>query len=290
MNDLVRVGDAADDWIKIVSHFARGAGLSVEDVRRILQALRNNDELKFIEGALRQWLVTQAEAAGAPPPAPEPAALPQAPLEVTAQPTEEVVVAHNLFDPHSERIRALRTELLLRRKAGECNVFAVVSAGRGDGRSRLAAELAVACAQLAQPTLLIDADLRHPRQHRLFDARGQAGLAEALDGVAPVLQGVAGLPCLALLTAGAPSLNPLERLSGSGFGELVRGWSRRYQHVVINTPPVGAYTDGLAVAMHCSNVLVVSRGGHTPLRAVREMLRRLATTQVRVLGSVVNYF
>ena len=281
-----RTGSATDDWVKIVSHLARGAGLTTDDVRRLLNALKNSDEIRTVESALRQWLVQQVDTGG-----PIRAQVQLAALPPTARPAAELVVAHDPFDPHSESIRALRSELLLRQDPEQCNLIAVVSPGAGEGRSRLAAELAISCAQLGQPSLLVDADLRRPRQHVLFEAQNESGLAHALDnGSAPQLQGVDSLPTLNLLTAGFVPRNPLELLSRPGFGALLDGWARQYRHIIIDTPPVSLVSDALAVAMHCRCVLVVTRAQHSLLGASREMLRRLATTQARVLGSVVNHF
>src|SRR5204863_1035561 len=125
-----------------------------------------------------------------------------------------LVPAHALYHERSEQIRLLRTELLLRHEGAGANLIAVVSANPGEGRSQLAAELAISCSQLGQPTLLVDADLRRPRQYALFDADNRRGLACALaHGVKPLLQAVEGLPSLALLTSGPSPPNPLELLS-----------------------------------------------------------------------------
>src|ERR1700723_1038122 len=107
-----------------------------------------------------------------------------------------LIHARDADNERSEKIRALRTDLmLLNDSAQRGNVFALVSPGRGEGRSQLCAELAISFAQLGRRTLLLDADLRHPRQHVLFTADNQWGLAQALSlGEAPYLHGVDGLP------------------------------------------------------------------------------------------------
>lgn len=194
--------------------------------------------------------------------------------------------------PHSEQIRSLRTELLLRHEASDdANILAVLSPCAGEGRSQLAADLAISFAQLGRPTLLVDADLRKPSQHRLFNANHSRGLAEALSyDDEPQLQSVAGLPTLSLLCAGTPPANPLELLSDRSFETLVDGWLKQFQFVVLDTPPVGRYADGLAVATIVGRVLSLSRSGHTPYRDTREMMRRLAATRSRVLGAVINRF
>lgn len=212
--------------------------------------------------------------------------------ETLATPAPCLVLAHSPFHPRSEQIRMLRTELLLRHEATDrANVIAVLSPCAGEGRSQLAADLAIAFAQLERPTLLVDADLRHPQQHVLFGADNTRGLADALrrDEV-PQAQPVAGLPSLRLLTAGAPPPNPLELLSDRAFEALAARWREQYAYVVIDTPPVSRYADGVAVATIIGRILSLSRARHTPYRDTRNMLRRLAATQSRILGAVINHF
>lgn len=209
-----------------------------------------------------------------------------------ATPAEQLVIAHNPFHPHVERLRMLRTELMLRHDAAEgANVIAVVSPCAGEGRSQVSAELAIAFAQLGQATLLVDADLRRPQQHALFQAGAGGGLSRAIgERDWPALQGVAGVPALQLLTAGTPPEDPLERLSSRHFEALTQDWSRHFEYVVIDTPPASCYGDALAVATIVGRVLTLSRARHTPYRETREMLRRLTATRAQVLGAVLNHF
>jgi protein-tyrosine kinase len=208
------------------------------------------------------------------------------------KPGVELLIAHAPDDPRSERIRALRTKLLLGRQGTRpANVIALLSPGPGEGRSLLSAELAIAFAQSGRHTLLVDADLRHPRQHLLFEADNEWGLAQALAHAEPPrLYGVEGLPEMALLTSGEVPTNPLELLSGDHFERMVRDWQREYEFVVIDTPPVTRYSDGLAVATRARRVLVLSRARVTPFKDLKEMSRHLAATEASVLGAVINNF
>lgn len=207
-------------------------------------------------------------------------------------PSQRLVLAHWPYHPRSEQIRMLRTELLLRHESNDsANVVAVVSPCAAEGRSQLAAELAIAFAQLGRPTLLVDADLRHPQQHVLFNADNSLGLSEAIARqMAPRFQAVRGLPALFLLTAGAPPPNPLELLSDRAFEVMAGEWQQHFQFVVLDTPPVSRYADGLAVATIVGRVLSLSRARHTPYRETRDMMRRLGATQSRILGAVINHF
>lgn len=208
------------------------------------------------------------------------------------RPGPELILAHDPFHDHSERVRALRTELLLRHEGGgRANALAVMSPGAGEGRSRLAAELAIAFSQLGRPTLLVDADLRRPRQQQLFGSESLQGLTQAIaDGDPPYLQPVENLPHLSVLTAGQGAPNPVELLSDGRFELLIDQWRNRYEHVIFDTSAVSQFSDALAVATLVGRVLVVSRAQHTSYKATRDMLRRLAATQSQVLGAVVNHY
>lgn len=207
-------------------------------------------------------------------------------------PADRLVLAHSPYHPRSEQLRMLRTELLLRHEAADgANITAVLSPCAAEGRSQLAAELAIAFAQLGRPTLLVDADLRHPQQHVLFSADNTRGLAHAMAREeVPRFQSVRGLPSLLLLTAGAPPANPLELLSDRCFESMVADWRQYFQFVVLDTPPVSQYADALAVATIVGRVLSLSRARRTPYRETRDMMRRLGATQSRILGAVINHF
>jgi len=209
-----------------------------------------------------------------------------------ARPSPRLVSAYDTFNPRWEKIRALRTELLLRREPGTAaDVIALLSPGTGDGRSQLAAELAIAFAQLDRPTLLVDADLRHPSQHLLFAADNNSGLAQAIaNGSTPHFCAVEGLRHLSLLTAGPTPDNALELLLNKRFAALLAEWRESFDFVVIDTAPVTEYSDGLAVASLVKRVLVLSRARHTPYKESRNMLRRLAASRAQIVGAVINHF
>jgi receptor protein-tyrosine kinase len=209
------------------------------------------------------------------------------------KPGIDLVLARDPDNPRCEQLRALRTELLLLFSASgnQSNVIALLSPGAEEGRSQLSAELAIAFAQLGRRTLLVDADLRRPRQHTLFDADNQWGLAQSLAYGEPLpLHSVEGLPHLSLLTSGRAVSTPLELLSDDRFVHLMAHWRNKFDFVVIDTPPLTQYSDALAIATLAGAVLVLSRAERTAQRDMDELLGRLARTQSRILGAVLNRF
>jgi protein-tyrosine kinase len=209
------------------------------------------------------------------------------------QPGKELILAHDPYNIRSETIRSLRTELLMRTNGRRgAAIFALLSCDAQEGRSQLCAELAIAFAQLGSRTLLVDGDMRRPRQHLLFGADNQVGLAQALvdGGAAARMYGIEGVPQMALMTSGAPPPNPLELLSGNRFDRLVADWRRSYEFVVIDTPPASQYSDSLPVATAAGNVVVLGKKNATSFKALAELQRKLGTTHTRVVGAVINSF
>jgi len=207
-------------------------------------------------------------------------------------PGPALILAHDPDHPRSERLRALRTELLLLHEAARgANIVSVLSPGAGEGRSQLCGELAICFAQLGRRTLLVDADMRKPQQHVLFGATNQHGLSQAIAmNERPYFHPVNGLPFMHLLTAGPVPKNPLELLSDGRFANLLTDWRNAYEFIVLDTPPVEQCADGLAVATMAQRTLILSRARHTTYKSTRALLRRLGSTQSRLLGSVINHF
>jgi len=206
------------------------------------------------------------------------------------KPGPQLVFAHDPYNERSEKIRALRTELLLLSDASAM-ILAIVGSGPAEGRSLLAAELAIAFGQLGRRTLLVDADMRKPCQHLLFQTSNTFGLAQSIEGPnRGAMCRVAGLPSTSLLTAGTSSSNPLELLSDQRFERLIDTWRKQFEFIIIDTPPVGRFADGLNVAALAGRVLVVSRSVSTSFKDLKEMLRRLALTRSQVLGAIINDF
>jgi protein-tyrosine kinase len=283
--------------------------LSPEKVRAV-QDLMPQESLSFVDAALRLAFVTPEQIDDALVWAKRRQAAASGSLVETAirkisdnrqivlaqgemvKPGPQLILAHDPDSPRSEKIRALRTELLLLSEAtGQANIIALLSASAGEGRSQLAAELAISFSQLGRRTLLVDADLRQPRQHILFGSTNEIGFGEAISRNQKAwFHPVNGLPQLSLLTAGATPPNPLELLSDGRFSRILQDWRKAFEFVILDTPPIKDYADGLAVATLAGKVIILSRGQHTSYKETRGLLRRLASTQSQILGAVINHF
>lgn len=261
-------------------------GLSEADIARVTH-YQETRHTSFGEAAVRLGYASQADIerhSGL-------VHLPRA-KQSGASPGQDLVIAHEPDHPRSEQIRSLRTELLLHHgSADEAGMLAVLSPCAKEGRSQLAAEIAIAFSQLGRPTLLVDTDMRHSRQHLLFGTDNEHGLSQALaQRERPLFHEVTGLPELSLLTAGPSPSNALELLSDRWFEVLVSEWREYYAFVIFDTPAVNRYADGLVVATIVGHVLSLSRAKHTSFRDTRNLLQRLASTRSSIHGAVINHF
>lgn len=207
--------------------------------------------------------------------------------------SEEVIAAFKPFSPIVEQLRALRSQLMLRWFDAEAGhkTLAVVSAGRGEGRSFTAANLAVVFSQLGERTLLIDADLRNPSQHRLFRLSNKQGLSSLLAGRAELgdtVTRIPGLIDLSVMPAGATPPNPQELLSRPVFNALMASLQGQYDIIVVDTPAGAESADCQAIAARTRGALVVARKDIASAPQVQTLVASLQNAGVAVVGSVLN--
>jgi protein-tyrosine kinase len=207
--------------------------------------------------------------------------------------SESVIAAFQPFNKVVEQLRVLRSQLMLRwyDPAAEYKTIAVVSPGNREGRSFIAANLAVVFSQLGENTLLIDADLRNPSQHELFRLPNQLGLSSLLSDRCRLDQVVTradGLRALSVLPAGPRPPNPQELLSRTAFSRLIDQAQSQYDVVIIDTPACADNADTQTITARCKGALVVARKDLTRARHLKQMVNNLQQSGARVVGSVMN--
>ena len=191
----------------------------------------------------------------------------------------------------SEAYRSLRTALLLS-SAEQLRLIALTSAQSGEGKTATASNLAVVMAQLGKQVLLIDADLRKPRLHRVFNLSNREGLVHCLTGaesLEKVMQ-TTGVPGLHVLPSGTIPPNPSELLASDRMRELLLGAQRRFDLVIVDTPPLLAVTDAALVGAMVDGVVFTLHAGRVLRDEARASLDRLKQSGVRVLGTVLNRY
>ncbi|WP_428417854.1 polysaccharide biosynthesis tyrosine autokinase [Methylibium sp.] len=208
--------------------------------------------------------------------------------------SSELVVANRPFSRQAERFRAIRSQLMMRVFGGEPSkmALAVVSPDSGDGKTYFSANLAIALSQLGGRTLLVDADLRGPRQQGLFGIESMSGLSSVLSGRAEanVIQQIPALPSLYLLPAGVLPPNPLELVERPAFGLLIRELKSKFDHVIVDTPAAIYGSDASVIASRCGAALVVARKGKSQLRSLQDLVGTLSDGAGHVAGVIMNEY
>jgi chain length determinant protein tyrosine kinase EpsG len=261
--------------------------LGLEDVERILHTQREQGQ-RFGEAAVGLGLLTLEDIQFAL------ARQYDYPYLMVGQDevSEELVAAYQPFSYQVEALRALRSQLMVRWFTGEeeRRTLVVASPGRGEGRSYLAANLAVVFSQLGEHTLLIDADMRNPRQHLLFNLENRSGLSSILSNRGEVndVRRIPSFMDLSVLSAGPVPPNPQELLGRPLFAKLLGEMANEFDVIIIDTPAAAEYADVQTIAMRASGALLLARAQETRMSDLRGLARTLGDSGVVMVGSILN--
>ncbi|MGA2328662.1 MAG: polysaccharide biosynthesis tyrosine autokinase [Bryobacteraceae bacterium] len=191
---------------------------------------------------------------------------------------------------YEEAIRTLRNSILLADFERNLRSLLVTSALPGEGKSTIAAHLAVTHARQGHRTLLIDADLRRPSVHKRFGIPGAVGLSTTLVADSPWRDAVLKLeqlPELEILPAG-PSSRRAADLIGRGLSKILTEAAETYDIVILDAPPMLGFAEPLQIATAVDGVIVVARAGETNRKAVATVLGTLQRLRANVVGMVLN--
>jgi protein-tyrosine kinase len=261
--------------------------LTAEDVERVL-AYQRQHGVRFGEAAVALGLASSEQVMAA---LSEQFSYPLA-ASKTRDFAEELVVLSRPFTAQAEALRAIRSRLLMADGGGAGKSLAVVSPDGGDGKSYFAANLAASLAQLGRRTLLIDADLRNPRQHEIFGIENSAGLSGILAGRKDLqpIKVVEGMPSLYVMPAGGTPPNPLELIERAAFEAVLSELSTRFDQIIVDTPAASLGSDALVAASRCGYALVVARRNTSRLAALRDLTSALSFASAKVLGLIYNEY
>jgi len=187
-----------------------------------------------------------------------------------------------------EVYRGLRTSVQFLGLDKPLRVIQVTSSLPGEGKTTTATNLAVVLAQAGKEVALVDADLRKPRIHEVFQIPLRPGLTETLVATEAMDMAVNHLGRLHVIPAGSLAPNPSEMLASSRFVALVKELSERYDYVVVDSAPVLPVADALALSRAVDGVLVVGQANRTSKRTLSEGLARLEQVGAPVVGLVLN--
>jgi protein-tyrosine kinase len=204
---------------------------------------------------------------------------------------DDVIAAHMPQSDAVEPLRALRSQIILRWfNNASRRVLAISSAERGEGRSWLAANLATMFAQLGERTLLIDADMRHARQHRMFTIDNSVGLSALLTGRAgrEIARRIHPQLRLFVLPAGIIPPNPQELLARPVFDVILDHFAAQFSLVILDTPAASETADAQILAANAGNAVMIARRNCTSQAKLAAAMQMFTDTGVNVIGSVIN--
>ena len=203
---------------------------------------------------------------------------------------DSIITLTDPTSPGAEAYRALRINLEFASVDEPLSTLLVTSSGPGEGKSTALANLAVAMSDGDQTVILVDADLRRPSQHELFDLSNERGLSDMFrsesDFDEPPLQPISGSK-LQVLTSGPLPPIPSQLLAAHKMQEVIARLAEQANVVLFDAPPVVAVTDASLLASKVDGVLLVVRAGNTRRDHVRAAKDRLEKVNARLIGAVL---
>ena len=190
----------------------------------------------------------------------------------------------------SEAARSIRTNLMFMNPDKPCRKILVSSAAPSEGKTTVACSIAIALAQGGQRVCIVDADLRRPRLHRIFDRAGDAGLTSAVVGEAS-LDEVAKptvVPNLWSVPAGPLPPNPADVLQSDRFRRFIEELAASFDRVIIDSPPLVAVTDSAIISTLVDGTVFVVRAFQTGKHVSAQGLRALRDVEAPIVGAVLN--
>ena len=285
--------DILDNSVKTSEDVERYGGLPTLGVVAKFSLEGTNKAYTYARRLKRGDQPPQLEAAGEAEGSPSSAG--SAPFVATVEkagnPGSIELVSH--YFPNSrlaESYRSIRTALLLSSADNPVKTIAVTSALPGEGKSVSVANLAVTLAQSGKTVLIVDADLRRPRQHRMFKVKNTFGLTTYLTDSVEIKDVIKSteIPNLFLVNAGPIPPNPAELLGSDKMSRFIRMMSDESDFVLFDLPPMLEISDALVLGAKVDGVVLVIWGDRTSREALKKAREKLDLLKVRTLGVIIN--
>ncbi len=189
-----------------------------------------------------------------------------------------------------ESLRSMRTAIHFALSSAKNNIIMVSGPAPEVGKSFISTNLATILAQSQKRVLIIDADLRRGYLHKYFNHANQPGLADYLNGQTELSQVIKATEVsgLDVIARGKSPANPSELLSTTQFATMLNQLSEQYDHILIDTPPILAVTDGIIISQHAGVNLVIARYAKTQMKELELTINRFEQAGVKVNGIILN--
>ena len=211
---------------------------------------------------------------------------------------KEIITQSDPKSPISEVFRALRTNIQFMNKAADCQTILITSTVQAEGKSWISANLATTFAQSGSKTLIIDADMRKPRQHKIFQMNNVPGLSNFLSEINDLgrRQKIDGMDCvkptevenLYLLPSGNIPPNPSELLMSDKIIELINEVTKNFDVVIFDGAPCLLVTDSTIISRLVESTILVTSYKYTKIDDLKEAKKRIKRVGGNIAGVVLN--
>lgn len=217
--------------------------------------------------------------------------VPSAEIEAGEAGFDDLFAVTNPRSHFAEAFRSARTALAFSMVDKPLHALVVTSTLPAEGKTLTAVNLAIAHAQSGRKTLLVDADLRKPRVHSVFNGRSDVGLANLLavrnlDIMSACVP--TGIANLFYLSSGPVPPNPVELLDPERLGQRIEEWRREYEMIIFDAPPALNLADALVIGKQVDGVVLVVRTFVTNKYAAQQVVRQMAASKIKLLGVLLN--
>jgi len=202
----------------------------------------------------------------------------------------ELIASREPKSIQAESYRSIRTTLLVSSPPGKVKAILITSPLAREGKSATVSNLGITLAQANKRVVIVDADLRKPKQSRLFGLNSGWGLTHFVSSFidAPDLVKPTQFPNLFLIGSGPIPSNPIELLTSEKMDALMAFLKRSFDYILVDAPPILAVSDALAIGPLIDAVILVVRGGQTPIPALRQAKQKLDAHKLKSLGIILN--
>jgi len=214
-------------------------------------------------------------------------ALPTLPEKtLNLEPSESFLDDIALVEPYRMLLKTLEF-----RSSKKLRSIVISSTKSGEGKSIVVSHLAAVCAMLSRRTLIVDADLHRPMQHKLFNLDPRPGITDVLEGrksLSDAVQPINNIKNLSVLTCGELHGRPSQLLESDAMKSLIAEATTKYDFVIIDTPSLGASADAATLSRHSDGIMLVTRPSFTLKESLQKAIAELTQNRIPILGVVVN--